>query len=77
MIYFLFFILFQDQSINPKHIAIDKPSFKFSSFLNKYYNLKAVVPQVNELTALVVIGTDCTGSCKSNYYTITITALSA
>ena len=26
-----------------------------------------------ELTTLVVIGTDCTGSCKSNYQTITIT----
>ena len=26
-----------------------------------------------ELTRLVVIGTDCTGSCKSNYHTITIT----
>ena len=25
------------------------------------------------LTALVVIGTDCTGSCKSNYHTITTT----
>jgi hypothetical protein len=24
-----------------------------------------------ELTTLVVIGTDCTGSCKSNYYMIT------
>jgi len=24
-----------------------------------------------ELTTLVVIGTDCTGSCKSNYQTIT------
>jgi hypothetical protein len=23
-----------------------------------------------ELTTLVVIGTDCTGSCKSNYHTI-------
>jgi hypothetical protein len=23
-----------------------------------------------ELTALVVIGTDCIGSCKSNYHTI-------
>jgi len=23
-----------------------------------------------ELTMLVVIGTDCTGSCKSNYHTI-------
>ena len=27
----------------------------------------------HELTILVVIGTDCTGSCKSNYHTITIT----
>ena len=26
-----------------------------------------------ELTALVVIGTDCTGNCKSNYHTITTT----
>ncbi len=26
-----------------------------------------------ELTTLVVIGTDCTGSCKSNYHMITIT----
>jgi hypothetical protein len=25
-----------------------------------------------ELTILVVTGTDCTGSCKSNYHTITI-----
>ena len=26
-----------------------------------------------ELTTLVVIGTDCTSSCKSNYHTITTT----
>jgi len=26
-----------------------------------------------ELTTLVVIGTDCTGSCTSNYHTITTT----
>jgi ketosteroid isomerase-like protein len=26
-----------------------------------------------ELTTIVVIGTDCTGSCKSNYHTITTT----
>jgi len=26
-----------------------------------------------ELTTLVVIGTDCTGSCKSNYHTIMMT----
>ena len=28
-----------------------------------------------ELTTLVVIGTDCTGSCKSNYHTITTTTV--
>ena len=27
--------------------------------------------EVFELTTIVVIGTNCTGSCKSNYYTIT------
>jgi len=30
-----------------------------------------------ELTILVVIGTDCSGSCKSKYYTITTTTVSA
>jgi hypothetical protein len=28
-----------------------------------------------ELTTLVVIGTDCIGSCKSNYYAITTTTM--
>jgi hypothetical protein len=28
-----------------------------------------------ELTTLVVIGTDCIGSCKSNYHTMTITTI--
>jgi hypothetical protein len=28
-----------------------------------------------ELTTLVVIGTDCIGSCKSNYHTITTTTV--
>ena len=30
-----------------------------------------------ELTSLVVIGTDCTGSCKSNYHTIMTTTARA
>ena len=30
-----------------------------------------------ELTTLVVIGTDCIGSCKSNYHTITTTTASS
>jgi hypothetical protein len=29
-----------------------------------------------KLTTLVVIGTDCTGSCKSNYHTIATTTAS-
>ena len=29
--------------------------------------------QVTDVATLVVIGTDCTGSCKSNYHTITTT----
>ena len=34
--------------------------------------IKYTPPQVGfKLTALVVIGTDCTDSCKSNYHTIT------
>jgi hypothetical protein len=28
-----------------------------------------------ELTTLVVLGTDCTGSCKTNYHMITITTV--
>lgn len=47
LIFFHNVFFFQEQNINPKHLAIDKPSFKFSSFLNKHYNLKAVVTQVN------------------------------
>lgn len=34
-------------NVNPRHLAIDKPSFKFSSFLHKHYNLVAKIPQVN------------------------------
>jgi hypothetical protein len=30
-----------------------------------------------KLTTLVVMGTDCTGSCKSNYYKIKITTTTA
>ena len=35
-------------------------------------NIKYALPQAGfKLTTLVVIGTDCTGSCKSNYHSIT------
>ncbi|XP_052673253.1 alpha-tubulin N-acetyltransferase-like isoform X2 [Crassostrea angulata] len=43
----LFEYFLKDQDIDPRHLAIDKPSFKFSQFLKKHYNLKAELPQVN------------------------------
>lgn len=43
----LFDYFLQDMNVNPKHLAIDKPSFKFSSFLHKHFNLAAKIPQVN------------------------------
>ena len=41
----------------------------------KYYSIFDVLEKVSNiyLTMLVVIGTDCTGNCKSNYHTITAT----
>ncbi|XP_062620567.1 alpha-tubulin N-acetyltransferase 1-like isoform X2 [Saccostrea cucullata] len=43
----LFEYMLKEQNIDPHHLAIDKPSFKFSKFLQKHYNLKAELPQVN------------------------------
>ena len=44
---------------------------------DKHYNLKLYQVHVamsgNQTLKLVVIGTDCIGSCKSNYHTITMT----
>jgi len=43
-----------------------------------YINLKYTSPWSRfELTTSVVIGTDCIGSCKSNYHTITATTAPA
>ncbi|XP_021376137.1 alpha-tubulin N-acetyltransferase-like isoform X2 [Mizuhopecten yessoensis] len=43
----LFDFMLRDMNVKPQHLAIDKPSFKFSQFLNKHYNLKGEIPQVN------------------------------
>ena len=37
------------------------------------HNVVSSTPLQSRFTTLVVIGTDCTGSCKSNYHTITTT----
>lgn len=43
----LFDYMLEDTGVKPSHLAIDKPSFKFSQFLNKHYHLRAEIPQVN------------------------------
>ena len=40
-----------------------------------YYKISASPWSGFELTTLVVIGTDCIGSCKSNYHMITTTTI--
>lgn len=33
--------------MEPQHLAIDKPSPKFLSFLHKHYGLETIIPQMN------------------------------
>ena len=37
----------QAEGVTPVHLAVDKPSDKFRSFLVKHYKLRATIPQVN------------------------------
>ncbi|XP_051899953.1 alpha-tubulin N-acetyltransferase 1 [Pristis pectinata] len=43
----LFDYMIQYEGIKPYHLAIDRPSSKFLSFLRKHYGLAATIPQVN------------------------------
>ncbi|XP_013380700.1 alpha-tubulin N-acetyltransferase 1 [Lingula anatina] len=43
----LFEHMLKAEHIKPQHLAIDRPSHKFQSFLHKHYNMKAEIPQVN------------------------------
>ena len=53
-------------------LSIDKNIFYFYHIL--LYRVHPVCVGF-ELTTLVVIGTDCIGSCKPNYHTITTTTV--
>lgn len=39
--------MLQEEKISPNKIAIDRPSFKFLSFMKKHYNLSEYTPQNN------------------------------
>ncbi|KAL4218672.1 Alpha-tubulin N-acetyltransferase 1 [Mactra antiquata] len=43
----LFDFMLEDIGVRPCHLAIDKPSYKFSQFLKKHFHLRAEIPQVN------------------------------
>ncbi|XP_055957519.1 alpha-tubulin N-acetyltransferase isoform X2 [Patella vulgata] len=43
----LFEYMLKCENVVPCHLAIDRPSIKFSSFLRKHYNLKKQIPQTN------------------------------
>ena len=42
------FVFLQMEGRMVHHLAIDRPSHKFVSFLKKYYGLKNAIPQVRE-----------------------------
>ncbi|GAB1606993.1 alpha-tubulin N-acetyltransferase 1-like isoform X2 [Argonauta hians] len=43
----LFDYMLKDTGLQPCQLAIDRPSFKFTSFLKKHYNLVSSIPQSN------------------------------
>ncbi|XP_072115275.1 alpha-tubulin N-acetyltransferase 1 isoform X3 [Mobula birostris] len=43
----LFDYMIQYEGVKPYHLAIDRPSSKFLSFLRKHYGLSTMIPQVN------------------------------
>ncbi|XP_006818422.1 uncharacterized protein LOC100372923 [Saccoglossus kowalevskii] len=43
----LFEYMLKAESVRPQHLAIDRPSSKFTSFLMKHYKLRTTISQVN------------------------------
>jgi alpha-tubulin N-acetyltransferase 1 len=42
--------------ISPQHLAYDRPSAKFLSFLKQYYNLYQFIPQANNFVVFKEYG---------------------
>ena len=43
----LFETMLRREGVEPRYLAIDRPSEKLISFLRKHYNLSSIIPQVN------------------------------
>ena len=51
----LFETFLRRENVDPKYLAIDRPSEKLISFLRKHYNLANIIPQVWKMINLILI----------------------
>jgi len=58
-----------------EEIGVPRENHQPAASHSQTYHIKLyrVLLEIRGIQTLVVIGTDCTGSCKSNYHTITTT----
>ncbi|XP_066293677.1 alpha-tubulin N-acetyltransferase 1-like isoform X2 [Branchiostoma lanceolatum] len=62
----LFQHMLKMEKISPQHLAIDRPSNKFTKFLKKHYGLSGTVPQVNNFVVFEGFFRDNPGSTMSS-----------
>ncbi len=57
------FSALQEENIEPRSLAIDRPSHKFINFLQKHYGLKTTIPQVNNFVVFEGFFSSYRGTC--------------
>ncbi|KAG8448683.1 hypothetical protein GDO86_015674 [Hymenochirus boettgeri] len=61
----LFNYMLRNEQVEVQHVAIDRPSEKFLSFLRKHYNLRSTIPQVNNFVVFEGFFRDRKASVKT------------